>query len=77
MQNRCGWILGLLAVATLTGCYWRPGYYLNGGQYSYAPYQYAQPAYPQPYAQPVVAQPPAAQPVMTAAPGYCVPCDCN
>lgn len=73
---------GLLLVAHATGCYWRPGYFLHGGQYG-APY--AQPVYAQPpaYAAPVQAAPAVQQPVVmqqpACAPVYqqCIPMNCT
>jgi hypothetical protein len=44
-MKKWAFLLACCVVASsLTGCYWRPGYYLNGGGYAPA---YAQPAYPQ------------------------------
>ena len=82
--------LGVAAVlmCAAQGCYWRPGYYLNGGQYATAPPAYPQPypqtTYPQPYSQPVMTQPMVAQPMvqpMVAQPVMgnpcCQPCVCQ
>lgn len=82
MNRYVALLCGMVLVAGSTGCYWRPGYFLHGGQYG-APY--AQPVYAQPPAyaappaaapvvqQPVVVQQPACQPVYQ----QCIPMNCT
>lgn len=83
-MRRCVSVIsGVLLVASSTGCYWRPGYFLHGGQYG-APY--AQPVYSQPpaYAAPAQAAPPVVQqpmvmqqPVCQPVYQQCIPMNCT